>query len=185
MNTGIYKIENIINGDLYIGQSKMINIRITTHKHKLKINHHFNIHLQNAWNKYGENIFIFKTILFCEEKELTYYEQKLVNTWKPKYNICTICVNSSLGRKLSDEHKRNISISKKGIKFSDDHKNKLSKAQQGKGGINHPNFGRVFSKEHRMKMSDARKGTKSSEETKRKISNSLHSYWIRRQNEQK
>ena len=60
---GIYKIENLINGKIYIG-SASINfiIRWNSHKNELKNNKHPNIHLQNAWNLYGEENFVFEVI---------------------------------------------------------------------------------------------------------------------------
>lgn len=68
--SGIYCIENIIDGKKYIGQSK--NIYNRWYQHKLELNHnkHGNIYLQNAWNKYGENNFKFYIIEKCSEDEL-------------------------------------------------------------------------------------------------------------------
>jgi group I intron endonuclease len=54
---GIYVIENIANRKVYIGRSKDIGSRISSHKHNLRNNIHINKYLQNAWNKYGENNF--------------------------------------------------------------------------------------------------------------------------------
>ena len=57
---GIYQIKNIINNKSYIGQSTDINKRIAKHKASLRHNKHNNSHLQNAYNKYGEDKFVFK-----------------------------------------------------------------------------------------------------------------------------
>lgn len=54
---GIYKITNLNDGKVYIGKSEDLKRRIKTHKLLLKRNKHFNYHLQNAYNKYGENFF--------------------------------------------------------------------------------------------------------------------------------
>lgn len=51
---GIYKIINTYNGKMYIGQSINIIERFYEHKRKLRLNQHYNKHLQNAYNKYGE-----------------------------------------------------------------------------------------------------------------------------------
>ena len=58
MESGIYKIENIINGKLYVGSTNNYIGRRNTHICELKNNKHVNRHLQSAWNKFKENNFI-------------------------------------------------------------------------------------------------------------------------------
>lgn len=90
-NCGIYKIENLINGKLYIGQSINLRRREVKHFTELRNNKHVNKHLQRAFNKYGEENFKFGIMLFCEQSELTYYEDffiKYYNTQSLGYNIC-------------------------------------------------------------------------------------------------
>ena len=55
MTVGIYKLTNLSNGKIYIGQSVNVEDRIYKHKMALKGNYHKNDHLQKAWNKYGKN----------------------------------------------------------------------------------------------------------------------------------
>lgn len=58
--TGIYCILNIVNGKKYIGSTKKsFYTRLKQHYQKLNNNKHHCIKLQNAWNKYGEEAFIF------------------------------------------------------------------------------------------------------------------------------
>ena len=52
--SGIYCIENLITGKVYIGQADHIKRRWQNHKRTLKNNKHKNIHLQNSWNKHGK-----------------------------------------------------------------------------------------------------------------------------------
>lgn len=64
---GIYKITCKIKNEenhnkFYIGSSKDIKDRWYNHKLMLNNGNHPNIHLQRAWNKYGENNFIFEVI---------------------------------------------------------------------------------------------------------------------------
>ena len=73
--TGIYIIENLINKKVYIGQSVDINTRWYGHIHSLEKGEHSNEHLQNSWNKYGSEAFVFSVLEECEEDKLTEREQ--------------------------------------------------------------------------------------------------------------
>lgn len=55
----IYKITNIINGKVLIGQTiqRNVNARWSDYRAKLKKNKHENFHFQHSWNKYGEKSF--------------------------------------------------------------------------------------------------------------------------------
>ena len=64
MISGVYKITNTINGKFYIGSSYDIEGRWDCHKKCLKGNYHNNPKLQHAWNKYGQNAFIFEILEF-------------------------------------------------------------------------------------------------------------------------
>jgi len=180
VNCGIYKIENLVNGKIYVGQSVNINKRKAVHLHTFRNNKHHGSHIQNAWNKYGEENFIFKTILYCESSELTYYEQALVDSLSPEYNICKKCVDSPLGIKHTEEAVNNMKLHlignthTKGHKLTEEHKRKVSESLKGE---NNYFFGRHLSAEHRKKIGDAQRGEKSSwygrkhtEETKNKMS---------------
>lgn len=70
-NTGVYAIRNTANEKIYVGSSKSIQHR-WEHNHlpMLKSNTHFNAHLQNAWNKYGEKSFVLEVLELCAEIEL-------------------------------------------------------------------------------------------------------------------
>lgn len=75
--SGIYCIENIINGKKYIGKSINIYYRLHRHKCDLLKNRHKNPILQNSWNKYGEDNFKNYIIELCElsiiNKRESYY----------------------------------------------------------------------------------------------------------------
>jgi len=106
MSMGIYKIENMVNGKVYIGSSKDIKQRFRQHLSDLKNNRHHSIHLQRAWNKYGESNFKFSIIeeldyindLFITER---HYIIKFDSLNKNKgYNIKPIFVEKSLNNNI-------------------------------------------------------------------------------------
>ena len=48
LNSGVYKIVNIQNGDFYIGSSINLSLREKNHFNKLKHGKHVNTYLQNV-----------------------------------------------------------------------------------------------------------------------------------------
>jgi len=82
---GIYKISNKVNGKVYIGSSSDIKKRWNTHKNHLKKNKSDSRYLQNAWNKHGEENFVFEII------ECVYFEENLKERelfYIEKYKSC-------------------------------------------------------------------------------------------------
>lgn len=92
MSSCIYIIENKCNHKVYVGRTNNSIKRFSKHKNLLKCNKHFNHHLQNAWNKYGELNFSFKIHTIAKEHELPLLEEKVLNTYSKKntYNLITI-----------------------------------------------------------------------------------------------
>jgi len=84
---GIYIIKNNINNKIYIGQSIDIHKRWANHKNELKRNKHVNIHLQRAWNKYGEENFNFNILEKCNEESLSEKEINYINKYKSNIDM--------------------------------------------------------------------------------------------------
>src|SRR5574344_2847508 len=74
---GIYKIENKINGKVYIGESLDIYNRWNTHIKDLNNKCHHSYKLQEDWDKYGEDNFEFKTITVLD-KSIARYVDKII-----------------------------------------------------------------------------------------------------------
>ena len=113
--SGVYKIENIVNGKCYIGSSCNIEHRWAGHRYGLRKNNHGNSYLQRAWNKYGESNFIFKIIEMCDSSLLQDREQYWIDYYNSAsrdngYNLCPKAYTKN-GYKLSDETKKKMSDS--------------------------------------------------------------------------
>ena len=126
---GIYEIFNIINGKSYVGQSTNITQRLSKHKSELRHNKHQNLHLQNAWNKYGEHSFLFNILEYCNIDELDDIERYYINIWNLTNNQYGYNVESggNLNKTLSTETKRKLSEAHKGKTLSKEIRKKISK----------------------------------------------------------
>ena len=120
MNAGIYKIGNLVDGKTYIGSSVNVHARKYKHFWMLRTNKHDNSHLQNSYNKFGEENFTFEILELCNSIELIQLENKYITIFKSNesnfgYNLATV-----------NEFRRNT--------YNDEVKNKLSKYNQKKNG---------------------------------------------------
>lgn len=135
--TGIYCIENLINGKKYIGQAVDIAARWRHHRCLLDKGKHHSIALQRAWNKYSDNNFKFYVLEECEAESLSDCEIKWIkqlDTYKHGYNM-TAGGEGQLGRPQTPEQRKHLS-------------------EINMGPLN-PNYGLKRSLETRQKMSIA------------------------------
>ena len=137
---GIYGIKNLINSKIYVGKTGMnFGDRWDSHRSLLNSEKHDNPHLQNAWNKYGEENFEFIIIEECNVEELSEREKYYIKLYKDiglAYNIHDGGDEGyNLGKHLSEETKRKIGdknrIKMTGRKASDATKKKMSEAHTG------------------------------------------------------
>lgn len=173
MNSGVYAITNLVNGNRYIGSSKNIGKRWALHKCELNKGTHHNSHLQNAWNLYGKDNFEFTIIEECDKEFLLDREQSFLDTTKPEYNMCLVAgscegIKRAKGKKLSVEHRAKISVSMMGNNRSSGYKHSAETCAKKMGNTN--SLGCVRSAETRAKISAALKGKILSRETRAKMS---------------
>jgi group I intron endonuclease len=187
MTVGIYLIRNTVNGKVYIGQTRCLETRWRIHRNQLLGNKHFNKHLQASWNKYN-GAFEFEIVLYCSRQELNEMEIALIEL-SESFNA-KIGFNKTKGGEhfeLTEEGKRNIGNSKRGIPLSEEHKAKIGRFHKGKvvsedtrkklsaSGLGRvgANLGKCLSEETKRKMAEAKLGKKRppfTEEHKQKIS---------------
>lgn len=178
---GIYRIRNRTNGKQYIGSAQDLAQGWIGRRAALRRGTYHNIHLQRAWNKHGEESFIFEVVeevkedgdalLLCEQK---YLDRGFASN--TLYNIALDAVAPMRGRKNphTEEWNRKIGEANKGNvlgPLSDEHRRKVSEAL----------IGHEVTRETRDKISVAKKlwyqnnenpnlGRKNTEETIQRMS---------------
>lgn len=180
MASGIYKIENTVNGKLYIGSAVSLAGRWRQHKSALRRGDHHNVKLRHAWKKHGADAFKFVTLeVVTDLSQLVAREQVWIDTANPYYNICRVAgsilgikrsaetLEKMRGKKRTVEQRQNMSAAQRGKKrspLSEEHKAKIKASCVGK------NAGRKLSPEHCAAMAERMRGTKMSVETRAKMS---------------
>ena len=176
--SGIYAIKCKTNGKLYIGQSRNIIIRKSSHFSSLRGGYHQNEHLQSAFNLLGESCFEFMVLEYVGEHELDCREKFWIakcnsDDHEHGYNLQTGGCKYPRHSKRTLEKMSRLRI---GFRVSEETKEKISRAHFGKkltpehrAAISKRLLGRRFSPEQLVKMSAWQIGKKLSEETKRKI----------------
>lgn len=128
IDSGIYKIINTVNGQLYVGSAVSLRRRRHQHFTSLRRGRHKNPHLQAAFNKYGESAFVFTVIEIVENKEdLIAREQFFIDDLNPEYNIHRIA-GSSLGVKHTAETRARRGVITKLAWESESHRKRMSEA---------------------------------------------------------
>lgn len=192
---GVYYIHCIPNDKYYVGYSSNLRQRYEQHTRELRKNQHKNLHLQNAFNRFGEDAFLFSIIAYCDTTETaSFLEKQIIED----YDL----LNREYGFNMqqSDEFKESISQTRKinmedykktnpylksgednprygktheeiyGKEKSKEIKEKLSKTFKENG---HPWQGRHHSTETKAKLSKAHKGRKPSKEALENMSKAM------------
>ena len=183
MTCGIYMIENLVNGKIYIGQGLDIEKRWKDHKYGLRGNYHENKHLQNAWNKYGEDNFEFTIICECSENQLNtmeeYYIFELMSYeldfgYNKSYGGGSGRPTEEIRKKISESTKIAMNRPEIRKKMSE---NNGSRRPEVRKKMSEYRKGTTLSEETRKKLSESHKGRTLLEETKKKLSENNARYW--------
>lgn len=178
--SGIYKIICTANGKIYVGSSQNLKQRWYEHQRDLRGHYHGNIHLQRAWDKYGETSFVFEVIELVMPWALLDREDfwlKKLNPCNRKigFNIASKATAPMKGRQHTAETKRTMSLKHRGNTYCLGHnpsletRKKLSIARIKQG---NPWTGHHHSLESRLKIGEAVQNREITTETRAKISES-------------
>jgi group I intron endonuclease len=137
MITGIYTITNSLNNKRYVGFSNNIDKRLGRHIQDLNKNKHHSGHLQDSWNKYGKDNFLFETLIECEERFLPseeHYWATMLNVHNPEFGYNVRSTHPEGKNRQTENTKNKIALSNTGktrnleqkVKMSNSAKNKFS-----------------------------------------------------------
>jgi group I intron endonuclease len=149
----IYKIINTINNKFYVGSTTNTVERFRTHRNRLRRGKHHAKHLQAAWQKYGENAFVFHVI---ETVPMDVSLQTAEDVWLAEHVGKTYCYNKS---RYSDAPMRGVygaAHPSFGKPISEQQKQDISKRLKefyAEDITNHPRFGKTHSDETKAKIS--------------------------------
>lgn len=133
---GVYRWLNLVNGKIYIGSSVNCSKRKSQHVDALNKGTHKSKHLLSAWKKYGSEVFWFSVVEITEatKEAVLAAEQKWLDAVKPfgenGYNKSPQA-ESPLGVIRSADYKRKMSERMRGRKLSDEIREKMSLSRMG------------------------------------------------------
>lgn len=184
---GIYQWRQLSTGRKYIGSTVNFEVRKGEHLRYLNGNYHNNLHLLNAWKKYGADDFVFEILEVIEDRSALldreqWYLDSVID-WSSDFNKARVaaCPPDTTGMERTAETRAKISASNKGKVVSAETRAKLADAAkrrekvtlETRARISKSGLGRKHSPESKAKMSIALKGKVVSSETRAKLSAAL------------
>ncbi len=156
---GIYKITNIIDNKAIIGQSVNILNRWKAYRGSLRSGHYRNQHLQEAWDKDGEQNFKFEVVLECLKENLNKEEKRLIKGYKTNDRNFGYNIEAGGNLHCSDETRKKLSelakLRKGWFTMSEEQKKKISETMKGH---KHWNYGKKTPEEIKQKISKSNIG---------------------------
>lgn len=178
---GVYKIENNINKKVYIGSSFCIEKRWKKHRVSLNSGKHYNNHLQDAYNLYGKDTFLYSVLEECEKTCLEECEQKWIEFYGGNNSVNTYNFRGAGNHgEVGLETREKLKVNSHFVNFPNEKRLENNARRKQRGGyvmseeqkekISIALTGRKLPKEVIDKIYNSRKGYRHSEETKQKIS---------------
>lgn len=176
----LYRITNILNNKVYIGQSNKENERWRQHKYFARQDEPVQ-YIHRAMKKYGTNNFVYEVIVVCRTREdADETEKQLVIQYDSRnkehgYNIAlggNVTWQSGLpphmypmyGKHHTEESRQKISESNMG--------KKIPHSEEWSGKVSASLTGHVVTEETRQKISQSKLGSHYSEDARKKMSES-------------
>jgi group I intron endonuclease len=206
MKNVIYKIRNVVNDHYYIGSTVDSRKRFWAHRKDLRLDQHVCIHLQRAWNKYGEDCFKFEIVEQLDSREALFpAEQRWLDDHFGKeycYNVAAYAdapmrdASPELRAHLAEKTKAWLERDghpRQGAEWTEEKRKEISESRMGKhAGAEHYRYGKQVSPEVRAKIGATQKGKpkaagrKVSPEGRVKIRANIeagrsHKHWLGRQ----
>ncbi|MFR2887412.1 MAG: GIY-YIG nuclease family protein [Clostridium butyricum] len=103
---GIYKITNVINNKIYIGQSINIHKRWIGHRNDFKRPERHNIYFHRAWIKYGEENFKFEIIEEYNVEKLNERERYWISVYNSSNRLYGYNADEGANGKVLNEETR-------------------------------------------------------------------------------
>jgi len=154
---GVYRIRNKINDKRYIGSAQDFDERWDTHRKELRKGNHYNKYLQRAWNRHGEENFVFEveeeakgdngTLLTREQVYLdegfalgilyniarkagggNLGEEALEKMRQTKQDYFKLHPGHNKGKKYSQKACNKMSAGRLGMTFTQEHKDNIRKS---------------------------------------------------------
>lgn len=172
MKNVIYKIRNVVNDKFYVGSTVDSRKRFWAHRKALRLGTHDCIHLQRAWNKYGEDCFKFEIVEQLDSRDALYpAEQKWLDEHFGKDHCYNVAAHAdSPMRDASPEFRaKHAQVMRdyyaenphprEGLHHTDESKAQMSETRKGKAaGENHYRYGKTLDEATRKKIGDAQRG---------------------------
>jgi group I intron endonuclease len=136
--SGVYEILCTANGRRYVGSAVDMDKRWRLHLTQLETRKHHSRHLQRAWDKHGEQAFIFRVIERCERESVVAREQHYIDALKPEFNSRPTAA-SQLGWRPTEESRAKMresalgNTNRIGTKQSEEAKDRIRLNRKGKG----------------------------------------------------
>ena len=155
----IYVIKNSINEKVYVGQTRNLSQRWSSHRYSARKDHRA---LYVAMREIGVENFTFELLEECSDEQTASDQETL---WVEKFNSFNSGYNltsgggyhvGNKGRKFSDEHKRKLSAALKGKIVSQEARENMSLAMRKRFAENsHPMKGKHHTEDAHQNMSEA------------------------------
>lgn len=131
--SGVYQIYNTKTNKRYIGSSLKVSRRWPQHLYLLRNGKHHSKHLQHAWDKYGEESFVFECLEYCSPEQLLQLEHKYIIDYKTTnrefgYNVTEDVEHVAV---LSKEDRKRISESSARRTWTEEQRQKFIKTKTG------------------------------------------------------